>query len=254
MVHRLTVRLKSLFRREQRETELDKELGYHIDMLVEQNVRKGMAPDQARREALRVFGTVAGVKDDVRDKWLGRFVEVAAQDLRYGMRSLRRNPGFALVIIVTMALGIGANTAIFSVVNGVLLRPLPYKDGGKLIVLHHGRGDAVANDLGFSPKEMDDYRQARSLSDVVEFHQMTFNLLGRAEPERLTTGVVSANYFDVLGVKPIHGRTFLPSDDHPGAPAVLVFEHKYWERSFGGDPHVVGQTFRMNDSRTPSSA
>ena len=216
-------------------------------MLTEQNVKAGMPPDQARREALRVFGNVAGVKDDVRDNWLARFLEVAAQDVRYGVRSLRRNPGFALVIIITMALGIGANTAIFSVVNGVLLRPLPYKDGDQLVVLHHGRGDPVANDFVFSPKEMDDYRQARSLTGVVEFHNMFFNLLGRAEPERLSTGVVSANYFDVLGVQPLHGRTFVGADDAPGAPAVLVLSHKYWERSFGGDPKVVGQVFRMND-------
>src|SRR5437868_5273877 len=130
----LSVRLGSLFKRQRLERELDTELRYHIDMLVEQNVRKGLSPDAARREALRVFGTLEGVKDDVRDNWLSRFVEVAAQDVRYGLRSLRRNPGFALVIILTMALGIGANTAIFSVVNGVLLRPLPYKDGDKLIV------------------------------------------------------------------------------------------------------------------------
>ena len=246
MIRRLSIRLQSLFRREL-EGELDRELGYHIDMLTEQNIARGMPPEQARREALRVFGNVAGLKDEVRDKWLSRFVEVVAQDVRYGIRSLRRNPGFALTIIVTMALGIGANTAIFSVVNGVLLRPLPYKDGDRLVVLHQGSGDAVANDLGFSPKEMDDYRQARSLSDVVEFHTMTFNLLGRAEPERLVTGVVSANYFDVLGVKPTYGRTFVAADDRPGAPAVLVLSHKYWKRSFGGDPNVVGQTFRMND-------
>jgi putative ABC transport system permease protein len=247
MFRNLSVRLSSLFRRERFERELDTELRYHIDMLTEQNVRKGMTPDAARREAQRVFGPVAGIKDDVRDSWLSRFVEVAAQDVRYGLRSLRRNPGFALVIIVTMALGIGANTAIFSVVNGVLLRPLPYKDGGKLIVLHHGQGDPITNDFGFSPMEIDDYRQARSLSDVVEFHNMFFNLLGRAEPERLSTGVVSANYFDVLGVQPRHGRTFVAADDAPGAPAVLVLSHKYWERSFGGDPNVVGQVFRMND-------
>ena len=152
-----------------------------------------------------MFGPVAGVKDDVRDGWLSRFVEIAVQDVRYGFRSLRRNRGFALVIIVTMALGIGANTAIFSVVNGVLLRPLPYRDGDRLVVLHQGQGDPVANDIGFSAKDIADYREARSLSDVVEFHQMTFNLLGRAEPERLRTGVVSANYFDVLGVKALVG-------------------------------------------------
>lgn len=247
MIRHLSVRLASLFKRERLERELDSELRYHIDMLVEQNLAHGMSADAARREALRVFGTVAAVKDDVRDNWLARFFEVAAQDVRYGVRSLRRSPGFALVIMLTMALGIGANTAIFSVVNGVLLRPLPYKDGDKLVVLHQGQGDAVQNDIGFSAKDIADYRQARSLSDVVEFHQMTFNLLGRAEPERLITGVVSANYFDVLGVQPLFGRTFVAADDQPGAPAVLVLSNKYWQRSFGGDPNVVGKVFRMND-------
>jgi predicted permease len=146
-----------------------------------------------------------------------------------------------------MALGIGANTAIFSVVNGVLLRPLPYRDGDKLVVLHHGQGDALANDMGFSIKDLNDYRQGRSFSDIVEFHNMFFNLLGRAEPERVSTGVVSANYFDVLGVKPLYGRTFVGPDDAPGAPAVLVLSFKYWVRSFGEDPNIVGRVFRMND-------
>jgi putative ABC transport system permease protein len=247
MFRNLSVRLASLFGRARLERELDTELRYHIDMLVEQNIKKGMTPDAARREAQRVFGAVAGIKDDVRDRWLSRFAEVAAQDIRYGMRSLRRNPGFAFVIIITMALGIGANTAIFSVVNGVLLRPLPYREGDKLVVLHQGQGDPVVNDIGFSPKEMDDYRQARSLSDVVEFHNMFFNLLGRQEPERLSTGVVSANYFDVLGVQALHGRTFVAADDAPGAPPVLVLSYKYWRRSFDADPSVVGKVFRMND-------
>jgi predicted permease len=247
MLRHLSVRLGSLFKRQRLERELDTELRYHIDMLVEQNIKKGMPPDAARREALRVFGTVEGIKDDVRDNWLSRFFETAAQDIRYGVRSLRRNKGFALVIVVTMALGIGANTAIFSVVNGVLLRPLPYRDPAGLVVLHQGQGDPVANDIGFSAKDIADYRRARSLSDVVEFHQMTFNLLGRAEPERLVTGVVSANYFDVLGVTALAGRTFVPADDEPGAPAVLVLSYKYWERSFGGDPSVVGKVYRMND-------
>src|SRR4051794_13676424 len=154
----LAVRLRSLFRRERLERELDVELQYHLDMLVEQNMAQGMPREQARREALRVFGPVAGIKDDVRDRWLSRFFEVAAQDLRYGLRSLRRNPGFALVIILTMALGIGANTAIFSVVNGVLLRPLPYKAGDKLVELHQGTGTDAANEMGFSVKDIADYR------------------------------------------------------------------------------------------------
>src|SRR5262245_9407833 len=249
MIRNLSVRLASLFGRERQERELDAELAYHIDMQTEQLVRQGLPREAARREALRLFGPIETVKDDVRDRWLSRFFEVATQDVRYGVRSLRRNKGFALVIILTMALGIGANSAIFSVVNGVLLRPLPYSNPDKLVVLHHGQGDLAnpANDMGFSAKEIADYRAARSLADVVEFHMMSFNLLGGTEPERLQTGVVSANYFEVLGVRPLFGRTFLPSDDEPGAAAVLVFSYKYWQRSFGSDPSVVGRVFRMND-------
>jgi putative ABC transport system permease protein len=247
MIRHLSVRLKSLFRRERLEKELDVELQYHLDMLVEQNLKAGMSAVEARRAALRLFGPVSGIKDDVRDTWLSRFLETAAQDIRYGMRNLRRNPGFALIVMVTMALGIGANSAIFSVVNGVLLRPLPFKNGDRIVVLRQGQGDTVANNMGFSPKDIADYRGARSFSDVVEFHNMFFTLLGRAEPERVSTGVVSANFFEVLGVSPMYGRSFVDADEAQGAPAVLVLSYKYWQRSFGADPKVVGQVFRMND-------
>src|SRR6185295_5943446 len=118
-----------------------------------------------------------------------------------GLRNLRRNPGFALLVVGTMALGIGANTAIFSVVNGVLLRPLPFRDGDRLVVLRGERPLSGDHDMGFSAKEIIDYRtRSQSLEDVVEFHDMWFILLGRPEPERVSTGVVSAHFFDVLGV------------------------------------------------------
>jgi len=248
MLRRLAVRLASLLHPDRMEAELDRELRFHVDMLTEQHVRAGLPPHEARRRALSTFGSVARIKDDVRDTWLSRFVETIAQDVRYGARSLRRNPGFALTVIVTMALGIGANTAIFSVVNAVLLRPLPFANGDRLVVLHQQRPLAGIEDTGFSYQEILDYRtQAHSLDGVVEFHDMWFILLGRPEPERVATGVVSAGFFDVLGVKPIFGRTFVESDDVPGAPAVLVLSYKYWQRSFGGDPSVVGRVFRMND-------
>jgi predicted permease len=241
-------RLSSLVRRERLERELDKELQFHIDMLTEQHVRAGMAHDDARRTALRAFGALDRVKADVRETWLSRLFETLGQDIRYGLRNLRRNPGFAFVVVVTMALGIGANTAIFSVVNGVLLRPLPYEDGDRLVVLRQQRPLANIEDTRFSYQEILDYRnRAQSLDGVVEFHEMWFILLGRPEPERVATGVVSAGFFDVLGLQPAYGRTFQESDDKPGAPAVLVLSHKYWKRSFGGDPSVVGRIFQMND-------
>src|SRR4051812_18507290 len=248
MLRRITTRLTSLFRRNRLERELDAELRFHIDMLTEQQVRAGVAPDEARRQALRDFGVVARVKDDVRDAWMSRLFETLAQDVRYGMKNLRRNPGFALVVIATMALGIGANTAIFSVVNGVLLQPLPYRDGDRLVVLRQEQPLAGVDDIGFSVHEIEDYRaRAHSLDAIAEFHNMWFILLGRAEPERLATGVVSANFFDALGVQPAYGRDFHQADDQPGAPAVLILSDAYWRRSFHADPSVLGRVFRMND-------
>ena len=247
MLQTLRTRLSSLFRREHYERELDAELRFHIDMLTEQNTRAGMPADEARRAALKAFGQLDRVKDDVRDTWLSRVTETLAQDTRLGLRNIRRSPGFAFVVILTMALGIGANTAIFSVVNGVLLRPLPYRDGDQLVVLHQQQPLAGVEDMGFSYKEILDYRHAASLDGVVEFHNMWFILLGRSEPQRVSTGVVSANFFDVLGVRPVHGRAFQAADDEPGAPAVLMLSHKYWTRHFGGDPSVVGRVFQMND-------
>ena len=227
MLRRLSTRLSSLFRRARYERELDRELAFHLDMLAEQHVREGMPADEARRAAAQAFGAVDRVKDDVRDTWLSRMFETFVQDVRYGLRSLRRSRGFALIVIVTMALGVGANTAIFSVVNGVLLKPLPYRNGDKLVVLHQQRPLAGVDDQAFSYQEILDYRSARSLDGVVEFHDMWFILLGLDEPQRVGTGVVSANFFDVLGVKPLYGRGFVDADDSPGAPAVLVLSYKY---------------------------
>ena len=176
------------------------------------------------------------------------FIESLGQDIRYGLRVLLRNRGFTLTAIITLALGIGANTAIFSVIYGVLLRPLPYREGHQLVVVHQQALSAKIDDLGFSAKEVADYReQNKTMESVVEHHSMSFILFGRGEPERVQTGVVSANFFDVLGVKPILGRTFEPSDEQHGADAVLILSNKYWKQSHGGDPNIVGKIFRMNN-------
>ena len=177
-------------------------------------------------------------------------VESFGQDIRYGMRVLLRNRSFTLMAVLTLALGIGANTAIFSVIYGVLLRPLPYRDGHQLVVVHQRAKLAGINDMGFSVKEFFDYRdqnKTMEMDSIVEHHSMNFILYGREEPERVQTGVVSANFFDVLGVKPILGRTFDANDERPEADAVLVLSHKYWQQSHSGDPNIVGRVFEMNN-------
>jgi predicted permease len=170
------------------------------------------------------------------------------QDSSFALRMMRKNLGFTIAAIIVLGLGIGANTAIFSVVNAVLLKPLPYEHGERLLTLRQRttRSDVLGTTV--SVPELTDYRrQNRSLDGLVEYHNMQFILLGRSEPERVETGVVSWNFFDLFGVKPLVGRMFDPDDEKTGAPPVLLLSFEYWERSFGGDPTVVGKTFRMND-------
>lgn len=175
-------------------------------------------------------------------------LETLLRDARYGLRSLAASPGYALTVVLTLGLGIGANTAIFSLVNGVLLRPLPYADGHELVLARQQAPRAGSENIPFSVKEIRDYReQLASLDGFVEYHGMSFTLLDRGEPDRVLTGVVSANFFDVLGVQPLHGRTFRAADEDLGAEAVLVLSYPYWRQRFGGDPDIVGQVFEMND-------
>src|SRR5712692_6459141 len=170
------------------------------------------------------------------------------QDSIFALRMMRKNFGFTLAAIIVLGLGIGANTAIFSVVNAVLLKPLPYEHGERLLMMRQSTPRSGLMGRTVSVPELMDYRrQNRSLDAIVEYHNMQFILLGRAEPEQVETGVVSWNYFDVFGAKPLVGRNFAPDDEKPGAPAVLLLSYEYWLRSFGGDPTVVGKVFRMND-------
>jgi putative ABC transport system permease protein len=174
--------------------------------------------------------------------------QILTSDCGYAFRMMRKNPGFTAVAILTLALGIGANTAIFSVVHSVLLRPLPYPQGKQLIFIRQQETKLGIPDISFSVKEIEDYRaQNRTLSGLVEYHAMSFTLFGHGDPERVRTGVVSANYFDLFGVQPLLGRTFLPDDDKFDAAPVLLLSYEYWKNNFGSDPGIVGKTFEMND-------
>jgi predicted permease len=244
---RLTSIIRFLFRRQKVERDLDVELRDHLDRQIELNLTRGMQPEEARRQAILSVGGIEGLKDDCRDARSGRFVETLLQDVRYGTRVLLKNPAFSLAAILTLALGIGANTAIFSLVYGVLLRPLPYQNGGELVVLHQLNTKASAPNVPFSVKELGDYgQQSHTLESIVEHHTMVFLLSDANTAERVQTGVVSGNFFDVLGVKPILGRTFVGADDQMGAEPVIVLSYRYWQDHRSGDPNIVGKVFQMN--------
>ena len=247
MKEKLISILRFLFRRPQVERDLDQELRYHLDRQTELNVTRGMQPEEARREAILMVGGLETVKDECRDARAGRFIETLWQDIHYGMRVLRKNPGFAIAAILILALGIGVNTAIFSLVYGVLLRPLPYQNGGELVVLHQLNTKAAVPNVPFSVKEISDYgKQNHTLQGIVEHHTMAFLLSDANTAERVQTAVVSGNFFDVLGVKPILGRTFVAADDQPAASPVIVMSYQYWREHRAGDPSIIGKVFRMN--------
>jgi putative ABC transport system permease protein len=173
---------------------------------------------------------------------------VLAQDARYALRMMRKNAGYTAAAILILALGIGANTAIFSMVNAVLLQPLPYVSGDRLVVLHQKAAKAGVDNIGFSVHEIADYKQsAHSLDGMVEYHGMSFMLYGGAEAHRVKTGVVSHDFFQFFGIQPILGRAFLPEEEGPGAQPALLLSYEFWKTAEGGNPNVVGKRYEMND-------
>ena len=167
-------------------------------------------------------------------------------EVRYAFRSLNKSRTYAAAFVLTLGLGIGVNTAIFSVINGVLLKPLPYQDADRIMFVQQPANRAGAFNAAFSFIEVDDYRAAsRTFDEFVEFGDWDFSVIGRGDPHRVVGGLVTANYFEVLGIRPLYGRTLLRSDDDVGAPPVMVFTHAYWTRMFGADPQIVGQTVKL---------
>src|SRR5690242_2176366 len=163
-------------------------------------------------------------------------------DLRIAVRNLWKMPWFSLAFILTLGLGIGANTAIFSVINGVLLRPLPYPEADRIMHLRQSQTAADIPDSSFSFQEVAEYRaQSKTLDQFIEFGDWTFNVLGRGEPHRATGGLVTPNFFQLLGARPHLGRLLLPTDEGRTAQPVVVLTYGYWQRMFGSDPTVVGQ-------------
>jgi predicted permease len=245
----ILLRLRSLFRKSDVERELDEELQYHVARQTEENVRGGMTYTEARLAALRALGGIELQKEQVRDVRGTRWLEELAGDLTFGFRSLRRAPAFALTVILTLALGIGANTAMFTLLRGTLLRPLPNRDGERLVYLRQSAQGPGQENLTFSVPEIIDYRTAsKTLSEIAEYSSMTFTLVRGADPPmRVKTGIVGGNYFSVIGLEPVVGRLTSARDDGPSATPVVVLSHEFWMEQFGGDSALVGRTLRVND-------
>ena len=249
--YKLPLRLRSLFRQGKVEQELSEEVRFHLDRLTEQNVARGMTPEEARYAALREMGAVEQIKEECRDMRRVNLVEPLIQDLRYALRMLRRSPGFTLVAVLTLALGIGANTAVFSVVSGVLLRPLPYPEPDRLVwmwpaSLRTGRAFGGA----ISPPDFVDYRaRSTAFEHLAAFIPMDSTLAGNGEPDRVSSAAVSAGFFETLGVKPALGRTILPDDEPVKSPQVVVLSQGLWQARFGGDPQVIGRTTSIDGQK-----
>lgn len=247
ILHVLGKRLASL-RRGKFDSDLRDEYAFHLDMRIRDYVAEGMAPEAARKKAAKDFGNRRVLEEESRDLLSFPTLESVARDLKHALRTFGRNPGFTAMALVTLALGVGATVAIFSVIYGAMLRPLPYTDGEDLVVLHQEAPAAGLANIPFSVPEIVDYREMNTTLDaVVEHHSMNFLLFGRDRAERVDTAVVSANFFDVLGIAPRLGRTFVEADDIPSAEAVIVLSHEYWQTRHGADPEIVGKVFEMND-------
>ncbi len=241
------LRLRSLFRRSQVEQELDEELRYHLERQIEELIAKGMTPEEARYAALRALGGIEQRKEECRDMRRVRLIEDLIQDLSYGLQMFRKNPGFALIAVLTLSLGIGANTAIFSVVNVSLLRSLPYQDPDRLVRLSYYRPDGFsggASDVGHMDY-LDWRNQAKAFEKIATFSAGTADLTGSGEPERLALGNVSADLFETLGVAPALGRAFTREEYTVGGAPVVILSHSLWQRRFGGDPQVIGRAITL---------
>lgn len=229
------------------DAELQEEMEAHLEMEVAEYVRRGMDPDTARRKALIAAGGFTQAAEAVRDQRGLPWLETLAADAKYALRALRRAPGFTTVVILTLALGIGANTAIFSLVRGVLLKPLPHRDGERLVYLQQSMEGAGGTSIGFSVPEVRDLRSAApSLSAIAELSNWTVTLRNAEGADRVDAGLVTGNWFEVMGLGPILGRVTGPEHDGPGAPVVAVLTHEGWLHRFGGDSTVVGREITVD--------
>jgi hypothetical protein len=257
-VRALTSRIRAFFRRSHAESELSDELRAHIDALTDENIRRGMPAADARAVAHREFGGVEQTKESYREQRSLPFLETLTRDIRFALRGLRRDKGFATLAILTLALGIGVNTSLFTVVHSVLLNPLPYPEPDRLVSLYERSvgTDSDEDNPVASGQFLDWQRDATSFQQMSLVGDDSANLSdsGGTLPEAIETRWCSYNLFSILGVQPVYGRFFTQDDDRAGANGTVVLSYGLWKRRYASDPAVIGRTILLNTKPYTSSA
>ncbi len=237
--------LKRIFLKQETERQLDSELHFHMEQRIAERVAVGETPEEARRQAQIEFGGMEAIKQECRESRRVHFLEVLLQDLRYGMRMLRRNPGFTIVAVITLALGIGANTAIFSVVNGVLLDPLPYPHPEQLITVHESKANFQYGSVSY-PNFRDWQKNNRVFTALAARRSYAFSLTGMGDAEQLNGLFITADLFPLLGINPILGRNVSAAEDDFGASPVVLISRSFWQRKFGTATDILGKGITLD--------
>ena len=245
-------RLRSFFRKSPMDRDLEAEMAAHLAFAIEENLQRGLSPEEANRQALVRFGGVAQSQERHRAARGLPALDVLLQDLRYTFRTLRRDRGFASVAVLILALGIGANVAVFSVVNTILLRPLPFRDPQRLVWMASDRGVGGLSAVTYTVAAYEEFqRHNRSFQDVTAydpyFGDTDYKLTGRGEPQQVAGVAVAGSFFPTLGVKPALGRLFTPEECQKGGRPVALLGHLFWQRQFAADPSILGRAMVLND-------
>lgn len=247
MFTQLQMSILSLFRRGLASVQLDDELRYHLERQIGENISVGMSPEEARIAALRTFGNPALLRDQTRNTWAGAWIDSLLRDIRYVTRTLYHTPGFASIAIFIIALGIGANVTLFTLVHRVLLNPLPYRDPGQLVSIY-GHDASGGNTHGYLPVDAGSFlewqRASRGVAEMAmisPFQGYSVSAEGGKLPEKIEAGMCSWNFFSILGVNPVLGRTFGPSDDSPSSEATVILSAAFWHRRYANDPSIIGK-------------
>jgi putative ABC transport system permease protein len=243
---------KSISRKRPADAQMNSELRFHIDELTDANIAEGMSPEEARRRAFLEFGGSEQIKEDLRDVYRVRFVEATLANLKVAFRFIRKSPSFSLTVILTLALGIGANSAVFSAINAILLRPLPFPDGDQLVRLDQYRPKVSSPRMFVAPVRLEDWNRLNSTFQAITgYYTENSSETSGALPERLSRAWVAPRFFQVWGIAPALGRGFNAQEETFGGPAAVIISDRLWRRRFGADPNAVGKTLRVDGFAYP---